>query len=53
VEINDEWLVAHRYISHASLQLILPELEEEFGDQSRADQPVVQGALAGAAISTT
>jgi putative transposase len=53
VEINDEWLVAHRYISHASLQLILPELEEEFGDQSRADQPVLQGALAGAAISTT
>ncbi len=53
VEINDEWLVAHRYISHASLQLILPELEEEFGDQSRADQPALQGALADAAISTT
>ena len=26
VEVNDEWLVAHRYISQASMQLILPEL---------------------------
>jgi len=49
VETNDEWLVAHRYISHASLQLIMPELDEESG----ADQPALEGALAGAAISTT
>jgi len=53
VEINDEWLVAHRYISHASMQLILPELDEEIGDHSRADQPALKEALAGAAISTT
>jgi putative transposase len=53
VEINDEWLVAHRYISHASLQLVLPELAEESGDQSRGNQPALQGALAGAAKSTT
>jgi hypothetical protein len=53
VETNDEWLVAHRYISHASMQLILPEPKEDDGDQSRADQPALQGALAGAAKSTT
>jgi len=53
VEINDEWLVAHRYISHASMQLILPDLDDEPGDQTRADQPAFKEALAGAAISTT
>jgi hypothetical protein len=53
VETNDEWLVAHRYISHASMQLILPDLDEEPGDHSRADQPALQEALAGAAMSTT
>ena len=26
---NDQWLVAHRYISHASMQLILPEHEQQ------------------------
>ena len=49
VETNDEWLVAHRYISHASMQMILPELEEE----PSADQPALKGALAGVAMSTT
>jgi transposase-like protein len=53
VEINDEWLVAHRYISHASMQLIMPEREVDDGDPSRADQPALHGALAGAAMSTT
>jgi hypothetical protein len=53
VDINDEWPVAHRYISQAAPQLILPEPEKESGDQSRADQPALQGALAGAAKSTT
>jgi transposase-like protein len=53
VETNDEWLVAHRYISHASMQPLLPEPEEEDGDHDRADQPALQGALAGAGKSTT
>lgn len=53
VEINDEWLVAHRYISHASMQLILPELNEEAGEHTGADHPALEGALAGAAMSTT
>ena len=53
VEINDEWLVAHRYISHASMQLIMPEREVDDGDPRRADQPALHGALAGAAMSTT
>ncbi len=49
VEVNDEWLVAHRYISHASMQPILPEPAEQPG----ADQPALEGALAGAEMSTT
>ena len=49
VEVNDEWLVAHRYISQASMQLILPEPQEDPG----AEQPVLKGALADAEMSTT
>jgi transposase-like protein len=53
VEINDECLVAHRYISLGSLA----QLEGEEGGPSGpvgADQPALEeGALAGAGKSTT
>ena len=50
VEINDEWLVAHRYISLGSLA----QLESEPSGPVGTDQPALQeGALAGAGKSTT
>jgi transposase-like protein len=53
VEINDEWLVQHRYISHASMALILPADTNGPCGPAGADQPAMQGALAGAGNSTT
>lgn len=53
VEINDEWLVQHRYISHASMALILPADGNGPCGPVGADQPATPGALAGAGKSTT
>jgi putative transposase len=52
VEINDEWLVQHRYISQASMALLLGERDGPFGPAG-AGQPALDGALAGAGMSTT
>jgi putative transposase len=52
VEINDEWLVMHRYISHASMALLAPD-EHGSSGPAGADPPALQGALAGAGKSTT
>jgi putative transposase len=51
VEINDEWLVMHRYISHASMALIVGDDHGPSGPAG-ADQPALEGALAGAGKST-
>jgi putative transposase len=53
VEINDEWLVQHRYISQASMALILPADGNGPCGPVGADQPATPGALAGAGKSTT
>jgi len=52
VEINDEWLVAHRYISLGSLAQ-LESTEDGPEGPVGADQPALEGALAGAGKSTT
>jgi putative transposase len=53
VEVNDEWLVQHRYISQASMALVLPQGGDGSFGPGGAGQPATQGALAGAAKSTT
>lgn len=53
VETNDEWLVQHRYISQASMALILPDTAGGSCGPGDADQPATQRALAGVAKSTT
>jgi hypothetical protein len=52
VEVNDEWLVMHRDISHASMVLLATD-EHGPGGPVGADQPAMEGALAGAGTSTT
>jgi transposase-like protein len=52
VEQNDEWLVAHRYISHASMALLYAESTGPQGPGG-TDPPALEGALAGAGKSTT
>jgi hypothetical protein len=52
VEINDEWLVQHRYITQASMALILPADDNGPCGPVVADQPATPGALAGAGKST-
>jgi hypothetical protein len=53
VEVNDEWLVAHRYLSMGSLAL-LEEPEGGPEEPAGASQPALdEGALAGAGNSTT
>jgi hypothetical protein len=52
VEINDEWLVMHRYISQASMALLTGEDHGPSGPAG-ADPPALEGALAGAGKSTT
>lgn len=53
VEINDEWLVQHRYISQASMALVLGEGAPGSFGPAGPDQPALEGALAGAGMSTT
>jgi transposase-like protein len=53
VEINDEWLVQHRYISQTSMALILAAEGNRPCGPAGADQPAMPGALAGAGKSTT
>lgn len=53
VEINDEWMVQHRYISQASMALLLANNPDGSFGPGGADQPALEGALASAAISTT
>lgn len=53
VEINDQWMVQHRYISQASMALLLANNPDGSFGPGDADQPALEGALAGAAISTT
>ena len=52
VEINDEWLVAKRYLSQVSLALIAPNGHGPAGPVGTG-QPALEGALAGAGQSTT
>jgi len=52
VEVNDEWLVLHRYISQASMALLASDAHGPCGPVG-ADQPALEGALAGAGKSTT
>jgi putative transposase len=52
VEINDEWLVAHRYLSQVSMALIAGNDHGPCGPVG-AGQPALEGALAGAGKSTT
>jgi transposase-like protein len=52
VEINDEWLVAHRSISLGSLAQLDAAQDGPSGPVG-ADQPALEGALAGAGNSTT
>lgn len=52
VEMNDEWLVAHRDISLGSLARLEGEQDGSDGPVG-ADQPASRGALAGAGKSTT
>ena len=52
VEINDEWLVMHRYISQASMALLASNDHGPSGPAG-ADPPALEGALAGAGKSTT
>jgi putative transposase len=52
VEINDEWLVAHRYISLGSLAQ-LESAEDGPSGPVGAGQPALEGALSGAGKSTT
>jgi transposase-like protein len=52
VEINDEWLVAHRYLSQVSMALINGNDHGPSGPVG-AGQPALEGALTGAGKSTT
>jgi transposase-like protein len=52
VEMNDEWLVAHRYLSLHSMSLLEADGHGPAGPVG-ADQPALEGALAGAGKSTT
>jgi putative transposase len=52
VEINDEWLVAHRYLSQVSMALLQPNDHGPCGPAG-AGQPALESALAGAGKSTT
>jgi hypothetical protein len=52
VEINDEWLIAHRYISLGSIAQLESE-QDGPGGPVGAGQPALEGALAGAGKSTT
>lgn len=52
VEVNDEWLVAHRYIGLGSLAQLDAEQNGPDGPVG-ADQPALEGAPAGAGKSTT
>jgi putative transposase len=51
VEMNDEWLVAHRYLSLHSMALLEPDGHGPSGPAG-ADPPALEGALAGAGKST-
>ena len=52
VEINDEWLVAHRYLSQVSMALLDPDTPGPSGPAG-AGPPALEDALAGAGKSTT
>jgi transposase-like protein len=52
VEMNDEWLVAHRYLSQHSMSLLVGQDRGASGPVG-ADPPALEGALAGAGKSTT
>lgn len=53
IEMNDEWLVQHRYISQASMSLVLGNNEGGSFGPGTASQPASEGALTGGAKSTT
>lgn len=50
VEINGEWLVAHRYLSQVSMALLTPN---DRGPGEAGPPALEEGALAGAGTSTT
>ena len=52
VEMNDEWVVAHRYLSLHSMSLLEVEGHGPCGPAD-ADRPALKGPLAGAGKSTT
>ncbi|MCA1846013.1 MAG: IS256 family transposase [Thermoleophilaceae bacterium] len=53
VEVNDEWLVGHRYLSQVSLALLEPDTHGPGGPADAGQPALDEGALAGVGKSTT